>query len=395
VQPAGVGDLDDGGDAVVGDRGGVALPGGGGDADLDRAEACADGGDGSVAAATAAGFRFVEVDVAAATGERHLAAIAFDGTTAIVEVANTCGLHTLHGGTPAPLAASSAGLGDAIGKALQLKAKRIVFALAGSASTDGGVGMLTVLGARFQDVAGQAVTPDGGSLSRIHTVDLTGLPDLTQTDIVIAGDVQNPLTGPDGAAAVYGPQKGADPRQVVMLDAGLTHLVDRLAVNGYPTARRLAVTAGAGAAGGLGFAGLLLGGHVVSGADFFLDLLQFDTHLDGCDLVITGEGRIDDQTLHGKLPAIVARRASPIPVMAVVGRSDLSDTARHAMGLAAVHAIADHTDGNPADDPTLSAQLLEDLGRTMPLPARPTETTRRFGSVFERRRQRTDASRSR
>ena len=334
----------------------------------------ADGGDGSVAAATGAGFRSVEVDVAAATGERHRAAIAFDGVTAVVEVANTCGLHTLKNDTPAPLSASSAGLGDAFNEALRLNAKRIVLALGGSASTDGGVGMLAVLGAVFRDESGQAVTPDGGSLNRIHTVDLAGLPDLTQTEIVIAGDVQNLLTGPNGAAAVYGPQKGADPRQVVILDAGLTHLVDRLAANGYPAARRFAATAGAGAAGGLGFAGLLLGGHVVSGADFFLDLLQFDTHLDGCDLVITGEGRIDDQTLHGKLPAIVARRAGPIPVMAVVGRSDLSDIAQRAMGLAAVHAIADHTDGNPADNPALSAQLLEGLGRTMPLPARPTET---------------------
>jgi glycerate kinase len=334
----------------------------------------ADGGDGSVAAAVAAGFRPVEVDVAAATGERHSAAIAFDGVTAVVEVANTCGLHTLPAGTPAPLAASSAGLGDAVRAALQLEAKRIVLALGGSASTDGGTGMLAVLGAVFRDEAGRRVTPDGGALGRIHTVDLAGVPDLSTTEIVIASDVQNPLTGPEGAAAVYGPQKGADPGQVVALDSGLTHLVDRLVACGHPTARRLAVTAGAGAAGGLGFAGLLLGGHAVSGADFFLDLLQFEAHLDGCDLVITGEGRIDDQTLHGKLPAIVARRAGPIPVVAVVGRSDLTDTARHAMGLAAVHAIADQTDRNPADDPALSVQLLEDLGRTVPLPARLTET---------------------
>jgi len=154
-----------------------------------------------------------------------------------------------------------------------------------------------VFGAVFRDEAGQPVTPEGGSLGRIHTVDLAGLPDRSTTEIVIASDVQNPLTGPDGAAAVYGPQKGADPDQVVALDAGLTHLVDRLVACGHPTARQLAVTAGAGAAGGLGFAGLLLGGHAVSGADFFLDLLQFEAHLDGCDLVITGEGRIDDQTL--------------------------------------------------------------------------------------------------
>jgi glycerate 2-kinase len=112
----------------------------------------------------------------------------------------------------------------------------------------------------------------------------------------------------------------------------------------------------------------------VSGADFFLDLLQFEAHLDGCDLVITGEGRIDDQTLNGKLPAIVARRAAPIPVVAVVGRSDLSDDARHRTGLSAVHAIADHTDANPATDPDLSARLLTELGRTIPLPHQVPET---------------------
>jgi glycerate 2-kinase len=334
----------------------------------------ADGGDGSVAAAVAACFRAIDLDVAAATGERHSAAIAFDGTTAVVEVANTCGLHTLPAGTLAPLAASSAGLGDAVRAALQLDAKRIVLALGGSASTDGGTGMLAVLGAVFQNEAGERVTPDGASLDHIHTVDLAGVPDLSDTEIVIASDVQNPLTGPDGAAAVYGPQKGADPAQVAALDAGLTHLVERLVACGYPAARKLADTAGAGAAGGLGFAGLVLGGHAVSGADFFLDLLQFEAHLDGCDLVITGEGRIDDQTLNGKLPAIVARRAAPVPVVAVVGRSDLSDHARHSMGLSAVHAIADHTDANPATDPDLSARLLHELGRTMPLPQQATET---------------------
>jgi glycerate kinase len=334
----------------------------------------ADGGDGSVAAAVAAGFRPVEVDVAAATGERHTATIAFDGVTAVVEVANTCGLHTLPPGTLAPLTASSAGIGDAVRAAAALSATRIVLALGGSAGTDGGTGLLAVLGAKFRDEAGRPVTADGGSLCRIHEVDLTGLPDLSHTEIVIATDVQNPLTGPDGAAAVYGPQKGADPAQVAALDAGLAHLVDRLVEAGRPDAPRLAAMPGAGAAGGLGFAGLLLGGRAVSGADFFLDLLQFETHLDGCDLVITGEGRIDDQTLHGKLPAIVARRAAPLPVIAVVGRSDLGDDARRRMGLRAVHAIADRTDGNPATDAALSARLLAELGQTLPLLSADGET---------------------
>ena len=139
-----------------------------------RALPLADGGDGSVAAAVAAGFRAVEVDVAAATGERHTATIAFDGATAVVEVANTCGLHTLPAGTLAPLTSSSAGIGDAVRTAVTLGATRIVLALGGSASTDGGTGMLAVLGAVFRDEAGRPVAAAGGSLHRIHTVDLGG-----------------------------------------------------------------------------------------------------------------------------------------------------------------------------------------------------------------------------
>ena len=320
----------------------------------------ADGGDGSVAAAVAAGFRPHEVTVAAATGEPHPATIAFDGTTAVVEVANTCGLHTL--GELAPLRSSSAGVGHALGAALALGARRVVLALGGSASTDGGAGMLAALGAVFRDAAGRPLAVDGGTLRDVHTVD--GVPDLRRVEIVVASDVQNPLTGPDGAAAVYGPQKGADPDQVRLLDAGLAHLVAVLGGD----APRLAATPGAGAAGGLGFGAMLLGGHAVSGADFFLDLLDFETHLRGCDLVVTGEGRMDDQTLHGKLPAIVARRARPVPVMAVVGRSDLGDAARTQMGLDAVHAVTDHTDGDPARDPALTARVLRELGATMPLP---------------------------
>ena len=324
----------------------------------------ADGGDGSVAAAVAAGFASHEVTVAAATGDPHTATVAFDGTTAVVEVANTCGLHTLD--EPAPLRSSSAGVGEAVRAVLQLGATRIVLALGGSASTDGGAGMLAALGAVFRDAAGRPLRVDGGTLPQVHAVDVSGLPDLGRVEIVIASDVQNPLVGPDGAAAVYGPQKGADPAQVRLLDGGLAHLVTVLG----PEAAQLAATPGAGAAGGVGFGAMLLGGRAVSGADFFLDLLDFAKHADDCDLVITGEGRIDDQTLHGKLPAVVAHRAAPTPVIAVVGRSDLSEQGRHVMGLAAVHAVVDHTDGDPARDPGLTARVLEDLGRTIPLPER-------------------------
>jgi glycerate kinase len=328
----------------------------------------ADGGDGSVAAAVEAGYRSHPVTVAAATGEPHTAVLAFDGTTAVVEVANTCGLHTLPEGTLAPLDASSAGVGDALRAAVALGARRIVLALGGSASTDGGAGMLAALGAVFRDDTGHILHATGGTLQRIHAVDTSGLPDLSTTEIIIAGDLQNPLTGLRGAAAVYGPQKGADAEQVRRLDAGLTHLVTRLTAAGHAEADQLAATPGAGAAGGLGFGAMLLGGRAVSGADYFLDLLNFDMHVEGCDLVITGEGRMDDQTLHGKLPAVVAHRAGLVPVIAVVGRSDISEQARAALGIRAVHAVTDHTDGDPAHDPELTAHVLEELGEKIPLP---------------------------
>jgi glycerate kinase len=328
----------------------------------------ADGGDGSVQAAIAAGFRPIRITVAGATGDEHPTLAAFDGTTAVVEVANTCGLHTLPGGVLAPLEATSTGVGQAIISVLRLGASRIVLALGGSASTDGGAGMLAALGARFLDGSDRPISINGGTLQRIRSVDVTALSDLSGIEIVIASDVQNPLTGPNGAAAVYGPQKGATEPIVEALDAGLAHLVQQLIQAGHPDAGGFATTPGAGAAGGLGFAALLLGGRAVSGADFFLDLLDFDKHLQGCDLVITGEGRMDDQTLHGKLPAVVAQRAGQVPVIAVVGRSDISPATLHLMGLQAVYGIVELTDRNPAGDPALTKSLLEQLGRRIPLP---------------------------
>ncbi len=328
----------------------------------------ADGGDGSVQAAIAAGFRPVRITVAGATGHERPTIAAFDGSTAVIEVANTCGLHTLPGGKLAPLEATSTGVGQAIVSLLRRNPSRIVLALGGSASTDGGTGLLVALGAVFRDAHGEVLTMNGAALQRIRSIDLSALTDLSGVQIAIASEVQNPLTGPDGAAAVYGPQKGATPELVRTLDEGVVNLVHQLTTAGKADTAQLAATPGAGAAGGLGFAGLLLGGRIVSGADFFLDLLNFETHLQGCDLVITGEGRMDYQTLHGKLPALIATRAGRVPVIAVVGRSDISAAALTEMGIQAVHAIADHTDGNPAGDPALSGRLLEHLGRTIPLP---------------------------
>ncbi|MGW7535491.1 glycerate kinase [Amycolatopsis sp. NPDC054798] len=320
--------------------------------------ALADGGDGSVAAALSSGFRPVPVTVTGATGQRRRSVFAFDGTTAVVEVASTCGLQTLPAG-PAPLSASSRGFGEALRHALHLGPRRVVLALGGSASTDGGAGMLAALGAVFTDHHGRKLeTLNGQKLPDLAAITLPTL----ETEIVIATDVRNPLLGPAGAAAVYGPQKGATPADVEYLNAGLDHLVQ------LADARALADTPGAGAAGGLGFAALLLGGRIVSGADFFLDLLDFPAALRRCDLVVTGEGRIDSQTAEGKLAAAVARRSEGVPVIAVVGHSSLAQEEAAALGLSAVHALTDHSAADPAADPGLSGELLRRIARTVELP---------------------------
>jgi glycerate kinase len=323
----------------------------------------ADGGDGSVEAAISAGFTRHHHTVVGPTGHPVRAAVAFDGSTAVVEVANTCGLSLLPGGRPEPLAASSRGFGEAIRFALGLGAHRIVLALGGSASTDGGTGMLQALGCNFLDADGRQFHPDGGTLRDIRTVDPSGLPDLDGVELILASDVSNPLTGPDGAAAVFGPQKGAGSAQIWCLDQGLLHLVAKMAEAGVPRAGELAAHPGAGSAGGIGYACLLLGARQVSGADYFLDLLDFDARVQGCDVIITGEGSLDEQTLAGKLPAAVAQRAGSRTVVAVVGRSTLPPFRWPELALASVHTLAERTDADSSKDPALSAELLRSIGR--------------------------------
>ena len=276
----------------------------------------ADGGDGSVAAALGAGFRPHACTVTNAAGEPASASIAISDTTAVVEVANTCGLATLPPGIRAPMTASSYGFGEAIRQAVAMGARKIVLALGGSASTDGGTGMIAALGYQLHDTNGQIVPASSQNLRQIRTVRANDAVDLTGIELIVASDVTHPLTGPNGAAEVFGPQKGATLVDIDRLEAGLDNFVDAVERSGWPDARKLATTPGAGAAGGCGFAAILLGAKVVSGADYFLDLLGFDQHRQGVDLVITGEGRLDRQTLSGKLPATVARRAAPAPVIA-------------------------------------------------------------------------------
>lgn len=307
----------------------------------------ADGGEGSVVAALAAGFVPEEVTVPGPAGEPVRATVARRGDTVLVEVANTCGPTLLPGGRPDPVGATSRGLGVALRHVLDRGPRQVVLALGGSASTDGGLGMLEALGAT-----------DGDRLDTTAAVQA-----MAGVDLVLATDVDNPLLGPQGAAAVFGPQKGADPATVARLEQRLEALVGRAAVEAGARAHELAAVPGAGAAGGLGWAGLLLGGRVVSGAGWFLDLLGVGAALEGCDLVLTGEGRLDRQTVGGKLPWAVAHRAGGIPVELVVGRSDLPEEVWRAAGVRAVHELRGRTGGDPATDPVLTARLLTEVGR--------------------------------
>ncbi|WP_265294077.1 glycerate kinase [Streptomyces sp. SHP 1-2] len=304
----------------------------------------ADGGDGTVAAALAAGFARHETRVTGPLGEGVTAVLALRGTTAVVEMAEASGLRRLPPGVLAPLTASTYGSGELLRAALDAGARTIVFGVGGSATTDGGAGMLTALGARFQRRDGEPVGPGGGALAEAASADLSGLdPRLARTGLVLAADVDNPLTGPSGAAAVYGPQKGASPRDIETLDAALAHFVRVLegAVGGR--AAQCAAAPGAGAAGGIGFAALLLGARFRPGIEVLLDALGFAAALERVDLVITGEGSLDEQTLRGKAPAGVAAaaRAAGREVVAVCGRLALSPEVLEQAGIRRAYPLTD------------------------------------------------------
>ncbi|WP_208897821.1 glycerate kinase [Streptomyces incarnatus] len=290
----------------------------------------ADGGDGTVDAAVAAGFERREVRVAGPLGQEVTAAFALRGETAVVEMAEASGLQRLPAGVFAPLTASTYGSGELLRAALDAGARTIVFGVGGSATTDGGAGMLSALGARFLNEDGEPVSPGGGGLAELARADLSGLdPRLSSVELVLASDVDNPLTGPKGAPAVYGPQKGASPDDVETLDAALAHFAKVLEAEVGPRAARYAASPGAGAAGGIGYGALLLGARFRPGIEVMLDVLGFAPALERASLVITGEGSLDEQTLHGKAPAGVAAaaRSAGRTVVAVCGRLALSPEA--------------------------------------------------------------------
>ncbi|MFM9554608.1 MULTISPECIES: glycerate kinase [Streptomyces] len=304
----------------------------------------ADGGDGTVAAAVAAGFERREVRVAGPLGEPVTAAYALHGDTAVVEMAEASGLQRLPAGVFAPLTASTYGSGELLRAALDAGARTIVFGVGGSATTDGGAGMLAALGARFLDAAGEPVGPGGGGLRDLATADLSGLDErLSSVDLVLASDVDNPLTGPKGAPAVYGPQKGASPEDVATLDGALTHFAAVLEKTVGARAAEHALAPGAGAAGGIGYGALVLGARFRPGIEVMLDVLGFATALEKATLVITGEGSLDEQTLHGKAPAGVAAaaRAAGKEVVAVCGRLALPPEALGRAGIRRAYPLTE------------------------------------------------------
>ncbi|GAA2927130.1 glycerate kinase [Streptomyces enissocaesilis] len=315
----------------------------------------ADGGDGTVAAAVAAGFERREVRVTGPLGEQLTAAFALRDGTAVVEMAEASGLQHLPEGVFAPLTATTYGSGELLRAALDAGARTIVFGVGGSATTDGGAGMLAALGARFLDAAGEPVGPGGGGLRDLATADLSGLdPRLADVDLVLASDVDNPLTGPKGAAAVYGPQKGATEEDVAALDAALAHYASVLGPEHEHSP-------GAGAAGGIGYGALIaLGASFRPGIEVMLDVLGFADALSRVTLVITGEGSLDAQTLHGKAPAGVAAaaRAKNIEVIAVCGRLALPPEVLGGAGIRRAYALAD-LEPDPARSMAEAGPLLE------------------------------------
>ncbi|MGY1601587.1 glycerate kinase [Geodermatophilus sp. SYSU D00815] len=323
----------------------------------------ADGGEGTVAAVVSAGATPVVRTVTGPDGDPVEATLAVSGERAVVELAEASGLQLV--GAPRPLTATTRGTGELLRAALDLGCRALVLGVGGSATTDGGAGLLEALGARLRDAAGRPLPPGGAALRDLAELDLGGLdPRLAGCAVTLASDVDNPLLGPSGAAAVFGPQKGARPEDVAVLEAGLARWADRVAA---ATGRDLSATAGAGAAGGTGFAALaVLGARMRPGIDVVLDEIGADRALAGAALVVVGEGRLDTQSLGGKAPVGVARRVPPgVPVVAVCGECTVPADRLRAAGIGAVRTLLDEASGDRPRAMADAGALLEGIGRRL------------------------------
>lgn len=283
----------------------------------------ADGGEGTVDAVVAAtGGEVVTARVDGPLGDPVQAAYGMlpDGG-AVIEMAAASGL-PLVAGREDVLAASTLGTGQLVSDALDRGARGVALAIGGSATNDGGSGFLVALGARLRDARGEGLAPCAANLGRVAAVDLSGLdPRLAAAGLTVMCDVDNPLLGEQGATRVFGPQKGANPEVVERVEAGMAVYARALS---EACGRDVAPVPGAGAAGGLGAACLAVGAALRPGIDTVLDLVGFDGLLRGADLVVTGEGRLDAQTAHGKVVSGVAAasRRAGVPCVAVAGSVD-------------------------------------------------------------------------
>lgn len=295
--------------------------------------AVADGGEGTMdALCQSLGGRFIRIPVEDPIGRTINASyvILEDGNTAVLEMSSASGLTLLTPAERNPMLTSTYGTGQLIDDAIGRGCRRFLVGIGGSATNDAGMGMLTALGCRFLDAEGNELPGAGASLSKVCGIDCSGVSQAVRdSEFIVACDVDSPLYGSGGAAYVFAPQKGADPDMVKALDDGLRHYADAVASGEASIMKDAASMPGAGAAGGLGYAFVaFFGARLQRGVDMVLDAVGFDSIIEGADLVITGEGRIDAQTLTGKTPYGVLQRASRqnIPVIALAGSVALDDS---------------------------------------------------------------------
>ncbi|MEH6986432.1 glycerate kinase [Cytobacillus firmus] len=295
----------------------------------------ADGGEGTVQSLVDATYgRMIERTVTGPLGEpvKAFFGLMGDGKTAVIEMAAASGLHLVPSEKRNPLLTSTRGTGELITAAMDTGVQHIIIGIGGSATNDAGAGMIQALGGKLLDKTGSEIGPGGGAIAQLAAIDMSELDSrLRNVLIEVACDVDNPLTGPRGASAVFGPQKGATPEMVQLLDRNLGHFAD---VVENALGKSFRDTEGAGAAGGIGGSLLaFLNADLKRGIDIVLDAVNFEEEVKGADLVITGEGRIDSQTIYGKTPIGVAKAAKKhgIPVIGLAG--SLSDDS---------HIVHDH-----------------------------------------------------
>ena len=315
----------------------------------------ADGGDGTLDILSAGSemLRIERLTVTGPSGDAVAARLGWpEPATALVELAEAAGLRQLHGALD-PLGATSRGVGELIVRALDGSARRLLVGLGGSACTDGGAGLMAALGVRLLDEEGRQVPPGGGGLTRLHRIDASAIdPRFSECPLEVGVDVESPLLGPTGAASVFGPQKGAGPLEVEILERGLERLAS-LMERDVGVSPELRERPGTGAAGGCAYALAALGGHLTSGAALVADAVGIDAAISGCDLVITGEGRLDHQTAAGKAPIEVARRAVRLGVPCIAVAGSVESVPAPILAALSLAELA-----GPGEDPMTFAELL-------------------------------------